>query len=229
MISASRLKPHDSSFHQGEQPWPGCPEAAAEEGAVNAAAAFGDFGCHLVEVGCYCFASSASSRRWKSPARLRNPSRLIRGAPVWFEAPQRSRAAAVQSRVRLWCVAPHQYPGFPRLLALPRIQRGEFCSLPDLFRCNNIHGFSTFVPPLDPVPNTLQLCQSLASLPTSNSTDETEERVVIRHLRILHYRNSGNPENTTAPLSFPPSGDGCPSGALSRNGATSLRYIVKYL
>lgn len=31
-------------------------------------------------------------RSWKSPAHLRNPSLLTRGAPVWFEAPQRSRA-----------------------------------------------------------------------------------------------------------------------------------------
>lgn len=35
MISVSRLKPHDSSFHQGEQHGPGCPEAAAEDRACT--------------------------------------------------------------------------------------------------------------------------------------------------------------------------------------------------
>lgn len=35
MISLSRLKPHDSSFHPGEQRGPGCPEAAAEDRACT--------------------------------------------------------------------------------------------------------------------------------------------------------------------------------------------------
>lgn len=43
----------------------------------------------------------------------------------------------------------------------------------------------------------------------------------MRHLRFLHYENSGNLKNTAAPLSFR-SGDRCSSGALSLNGATSL-------
>lgn len=97
----------------------------------------------------------------------------------------------------------------------------RFASRQIYFRHNINNAFSTFNPLLEPIPNTPQLYQSLASLPTSNSTDETDEEVVIRHVRFLHYENSGNLKTTAAPLSLR-SGDRCPSGALSLNGATSL-------
>lgn len=185
MISVSRLKTHDSSSHRGEQLGLGCPPpptpALSGDRACTLEPQLSDCDCPLVVMGSNCLDVSVVSKEMEKPSPPQKPLPADPRSTRVVRSPSVVQGHILVQGPSVVCVPPTAPRGPTPVRPALHPMRSVLPLARFMQNATLLMTVPALVPLLDPVPNTPQLYQSLASLPTSNSTAETQEEVAIRH------------------------------------------------